>query len=86
MKKLSRASLLLVIVLWALIAVAAQDNAVTVPVTPIKVGAHAYYIQGLAGAALSANAYNTYLYDGKRIAAIENPALNPPHARHAADQ
>lgn len=34
---------------------AAQDNAVTVQVTPVKVGAHSYYVQGLPGAASSAN-------------------------------
>lgn len=34
---------------------AAKDNAVTVPVKPVKIGAHSYYVQGLPGAASSAN-------------------------------
>jgi len=34
---------------------AAKDNAATVPVKPVKVGAHSYYVQGLPGAASSAN-------------------------------
>ena len=34
---------------------AAKDNAVTVSVKPVKVGAHSYYVQGLSGAASSAN-------------------------------
>ncbi len=55
LKKLSRASLLSVLALWALVTAAAEDNAVTVAVTPVKVGAHSYYVQGLPGAASSAN-------------------------------
>ena len=38
-----------------LIAAAATDNAATVPVKAIKVGAHSYYVQGQPGAASSAN-------------------------------
>ena len=34
---------------------AANDNAVTVPVKAVKVGAHSYYVQGQPGAASSAN-------------------------------
>ena len=34
---------------------AAKNNAVTVSVKPVKVGAHSYYVQGLSGAASSAN-------------------------------
>ncbi len=34
---------------------AAAGPAVTVPVKPIKVGAHSYYVQGMSGAASSAN-------------------------------
>lgn len=34
---------------------AAQDTAVTVPVKPVKVGKHSYYVQGMPGAASSAN-------------------------------
>lgn len=55
LKKLSRFSLLSVFTLWVLIATAAPDNAVTVPLTPVKAGAHSYYVQGLPGAASSAN-------------------------------
>lgn len=33
----------------------AADNAATVKVTPVKVGAHSYYVQGLPGAASAAN-------------------------------
>ena len=34
---------------------AAKDNTATVPVNPVKVGAHSYYVQGMPGAASSAN-------------------------------
>ena len=34
---------------------AANDNALTVPLLPIKVGPHSYYVQGMLGAASSAN-------------------------------
>ena len=34
---------------------AAKDNAATVPVKPIKVGEHSYYVQGMSGAASSTN-------------------------------
>jgi len=34
---------------------AAKDNAVTVPVNPVKIGTHSYYVQGLSGAASSVN-------------------------------
>lgn len=46
----------LIALLWnAAWAHAVADNAVTVEVKPIKVSAHCYYVQGLAGAASSAN-------------------------------
>ena len=41
--------------LLALPAYAAKGNAATVPVKPVKVGTHTYYVQGLPGAASSAN-------------------------------
>jgi len=41
--------------LIALPVYAAKDNAATVPVIPVKVGAHSYYVQGQPGAASSAN-------------------------------
>lgn len=47
---------LLVVFSFCLLPVAhASDNAVTVKLKPVKVGAHSYYVQGLAGAASAEN-------------------------------
>ena len=46
---------LLVLVSWASLAQAEEYAAASVRMTPIKVGTHSYYVQGMAGAASSAN-------------------------------
>lgn len=47
--------LLPLLMLLPLTAAAANDNAASVKVKPVKVGAHAYYVEGLPGAASAAN-------------------------------
>lgn len=55
LKKLLLSLLISLCMLSPLAAMAAKDNAVTVKVTPVKVGAHSYYVQGMPGAASAAN-------------------------------
>lgn len=52
---LKKLLLCLLLPLFTLPALAASENAATVKVTPIKVGKHSYYVQGLPGAATAAN-------------------------------
>ncbi|MEQ1668517.1 MAG: MBL fold metallo-hydrolase [Sulfuriferula sp.] len=47
--------LLILLVSWVGWAQAADYAAVSVPMKPIKVGAHSYYVQGMAGAASAVN-------------------------------
>lgn len=47
--------LLSLLMLLSLTAAAANDNAASAKVKPVKVGAHAYYVEGLPGAASAAN-------------------------------